>query len=324
MIVAVPDAWLDPGSLSACGVDVATLLSKHRIVAYPTRASDWSTRLAGSGAEALLTISNRVTAGDLDSLPALRIVSVPGTGIGDYVDVPAASARGVLVCNVRDYATDAIAEFTLALLLMTTRRIALADQAVRAGAWHPDHHAGFELRGRRAAVIGYGNIGRRVSQLLSSLGVTVQVVSRHARDADLPAGASRHDLHEALAAAELVTLHASLDATTLHILDAAAFAAMRPGAVLVNTARGGLVHTAALVASLRSGRLAGAALDVFEEEPLPANHALRKLPNVILTPHMAGGSREARRRVVKTAVSNVLAFASGHPVNVVAAPGSAS
>jgi D-3-phosphoglycerate dehydrogenase len=248
-------------------------------------------------AHALLVRSDTfVTADLIDHAPELRVIGRAGAGV-DNIDVAAATRRGIAVLNAPAANTVSAAEHTLALLLALVRRVPWAAQSMRDGAWDRKSFAGIELRGKTLGVVGLGRIGAHVARVARALGMTVV-----AHDPYLPAqraddlGVVLQPLDEVLAGADVVTLHLPLTDTTRHLLDRDRLARMKPGAVLVNAARGELVDEAALVEAVKSGRLGGAAVDVFAEEPLPADSPLRSVDRVLLTPHLAASTQEAQDR----------------------------
>lgn len=215
--------------------------------------------------------------------PQLRIVANYAVGL-DNVDLEAARERGVVVTNTPGVLTNATAEHALGLMLALLRRIAEGDRTLRrrdAWEWGPDFMIGEGLDGKRVLVVGPGRIGKRVGDLVTALGASVAYAGRG------------DDLHELLADADVVTLHCPLTPDTRHLVDAAALAAMKPTSILVNTARGAVVDERALVRALLERSIAGAALDVFEHEPLVSEELL-SLENVVLTPHTASATRDAR------------------------------
>jgi D-3-phosphoglycerate dehydrogenase len=255
-------------------------------------------------ASAILARLGTVTRRVIEAAPQLRIIARHGVGV-DAVDLAAATERGILVTTTGALNAAAVAEYTFALLLTLMRKTREADETMRAGLWHRDPLVGGELDGRTLGIIGLGAIGRRVAR--QGLGFGMRVIASDPGLSEPPFDgvrlASRGDL---LAAADIVSLHTRLTPETTRLIDAAALAAMKPGAVIVNTARGELIDEPALIAALRSGRLGGAALDCFAEEPLPLQSPLRHLPNVLLSPHVAGQSEAALIRVGVAAAEAVL------------------
>ncbi len=231
-------------------------------------------------------------------------------GIGvDNIHLPSATAHGVLVTRVTPWMErEAVAELTVGLLLALLRRIPEAAAAVRAGRWaERAAFVGWELHGKTVGLIGFGNIGSRVGEILAQ-GFRARVL---AYDPNVPpeairaAGAEPADLETLLREADILSLHAALTEENIHMLSHEAFAKMKPGVILVNTARGAVIDEAALIAALEEGRVAGAALDVMTEEPIPADHPLLRFPNVLIVPHIAAYTRETLRRMGEKVISDV-------------------
>ena len=241
-----------------------------------------------------------LTAKVMAALPELKVISRCGAGV-DSVDLEAAAQRGIAVFNTPDAPTRAVAELTLGLALDLMRQISLMDREVRAGAWKK--RMGNLLEGAQVGVIGFGRIGRAVAALFQAMGCTTAFF-----DPMLPAnvetGSKRMDLPELLAWADIVTLHAPKPKGGSLILDAAAIAAMKPGARLINAARGGIVDEDALAQALRSGHLSGAALDVFGKEPYQG--PLSDIPTAVLTPHIGSYAKESRIRMEVETIQNLL------------------
>jgi lactate dehydrogenase-like 2-hydroxyacid dehydrogenase len=265
---------------------------------------------ATRGADGVVTTpAVPVDAAFLDAAgPQLRIVANYAVGI-DNIDLEATRARGIVVTNTPGVLTNATAEHAVALMLSLLRRVTEGDRSLRRRdewEWGPDFMVGESLEGKHVLVVGAGRIGRRVGQLVEAHGATATFAGRDA------------DLHALLPDADVVTLHCPLTPETRHLLDARAFGSLKPTAVLVNTARGPVVDEGALVEALRTGTLAGAALDVYEREPVVTEELLG-MENVVLTPHIASATRETRLamgRLVVSALRSVLL--DGHaPVNAV-------
>lgn len=259
----------------------------------------------------LCLLTERIDADVIGAAPRLRAISNYAVGT-DNIDLAAAGARGIPVGCTPGVLTDATADLTLALLLAAARRLPEAERAVREGAWRtwePRGWLGLELRGARLAVVGFGRIGRAVAERARAFGMEVEPVGRD------------DDLHSALARASVVTLHVPLSDRTRHLIDARALRSMRPGAILVNTARGGIVDQAALATALHQGTIAAAALDVTDPEPLPADDALLRAPNLIVLPHVGSATVAARERMAEMAVDNLIAGLAGEPMPHAAARG---
>lgn len=232
--------------------------------------------------------------------PKLRVVGRLGVGL-DNIDVEACKARGIQVIPASGANALAVAEYVICTVMLLLRGQYLSSSAVAAGGWPRGALGeGRETAGKTLGIVGFGGIGRLTARLAQGLGMRVI-----AADAMIPAGSpawrdtgvAPRELDGLLAESDAVTLHVPLTGETRHLIDAARIGRMKPGAVLVNSARGGIVDEAALVAALRAGRLGGAALDVFEHEPVPAGSPLAGVPNLVLTPHVAGVTRESNARV---------------------------
>ena len=256
-------------------------------------------------AEIVLNIrsSQKFTERVFQACPKLRMVSVWGTGT-DHIDLAAAERHGVTVTNTPGVSAISIAEHTLALLLAVARRIPQIDRATRAGEWPRGRSV--ELHGKTCGIVGLGAIGRQFARLAEGIGMRVVAWTMRPRPGDpiVP-------LDELYRTSDVITLHLRLSDQTEGMLGPEQFARMKPGAILINTARGAIVQEAALLDALRSGRIAGAGLDVFATEPLPQGHPLTALENVVLTPHCAGITPEALEAGLRMSVENIWAFLEG-------------
>jgi glyoxylate reductase len=252
-------------------------------------------------AQGLLSmLTDRVDAELLDAAPKLRVVSNYAVGF-DNVDLEACAARGVAVGTTGDVLTDATADLAMALLLAAARHLVDARDAARAGrwqTWEPQGWLGLELRGARMVIVGAGRIGRATAQRAEAFGMEIELLGRDG------------DLHAALARADVVSLHAPLTSATRHLIDASALAAMRPGTILVNAARGGLVDQAALLAATHIT----AALDVTDPEPPPPGDPILQASHVLVVPHIGSATHAARERMTAVAVDNLLAGLAGEPL----------
>lgn len=263
----------------------------------------------------------------LDSAAAkdLKMIAIAATGT-DNVDLEAARARGIRVCNVPGYAAQSVAQFTMALILELATRVGGYGGLVRAGAWEKSpiytllEFPSFELAGKSLGIVGYGNIGRRVAEMARGFGLEILIAARPGSEGPSPQG--RLPLDEVLKRSDIVSLHCPLTPRTKNLIDSRALALMKPSALLINTARGGLVDAEALIHALREKRLAGAAVDVLTQEPPPPDHPLiqaaKELDNLLVTPHCAWSAREARQRLMDEVVENILAFTRGQDRNRVA------
>jgi D-3-phosphoglycerate dehydrogenase len=264
----------------------------------------------------VLMVVAPVTAEMIARAPRLRFIQKWGTGY-DKIDLDAAARRGVPVAITAGANADTIGEHAVTLMLTVLRRVIVADRALREGRWIPNELRPVSRRlfGKTIGIVGMGNIGRAVARMLHGFNTELLYTKRGGRLADEAAlGATFVSLPELLRRSDIVTLHCPGGAANRHMIDRAALAAMKPGAVLINVARGDLVDEAALIAALRSGHLSGAGLDVFAEEPLPAGSALRGFDNVVLTPHAAGSVADDIGRMARHAFENVEAFLRGEPI----------
>ena len=270
-------------------------------------------------ARAVITRNHGFSAEAIAAAPHLRVIAAHGTGT-DRIDKQAAASRGISVLNTPGANANAVAEHALALIFACSRQIVSADAALRAGDWAFRNRAQpLELCNRRLGLVGWGHVARALARLATGIGMEVRAFSRHATEAELArTGVDRSpDLDTLLAGADVVSLHGSPQSGPL--LGAAQLARMKPGALLVNTARGSLIDETALARALHEGHLAAAALDVFAQEPLPPESPLRTAPNLVLTPHIAGLGPDASDRTAR-AVAELVIEALGLPLPVGSAP----
>ena len=254
-----------------------------------------------SGCQAVMAGRTSIPRVVMDACPELRQIVFLGTGISTYVDVDYAKARGIGVHAIAGYASITIAEHTIGLMFAAIRQISSNDRDLRAGIW--SRTPGFELRGKTLGVVGAGNVGREVIRLGAALGLHVLVYARREIDTQLPC--RQVDLATLLERSDIVTLHLAHTPETHRLIDRDRLALMRPNAALINTARGSLIDEQALVEALRERRIAHAALDVFEVEPLPHDHPFITLENTTLTAHNAWNSPEASERLMRLALAKL-------------------
>lgn len=245
-----------------------------------------------------------VTSRVMDASKALRVISKHGTGI-DTIDSRAAQERGIAVRAAAGANAPAVAEHTWALVFACAKNVVGLDGRMRAGHWDKSTHKSLELQGRTIGLVGLGAIGRRVAATALSLGMRVIAHDPYAKEA--PAGVQLADLDAVFAQADVLSLHCPLTAENRHMINAQSIARMKDGAILVNTARGGLVDEQVLVAALASGKLRAAGLDSFEKEPFAAPHPLQQVGNVVLSPHIGGVTEDAYIAMGTGAADNVLA-----------------
>jgi (S)-sulfolactate dehydrogenase len=295
------------------GAAVDSLRERYTVV-YDPALVDRRADLFGllNDAPALIVRNRtRVDAEMLAAAPLLRVVGRLGVGL-DNIDVPACRVRGIEVIPATGANALAVAEYVIASIMALLRGAYLSSAEVAAGKWpRPRLSEGRETAGRTLGLIGFGGIGQLTARLAHALGMRV-VAYDPLLPADAPAwaasGVARRELDELLAESDAVSLHVPLTEQTRGLMDAARIGRMKAEAVLVNTARGGIVDEAALAAALRSGKLAGAALDVFDHEPLPDGSPLTTAPNLILTPHIGGVTRESNTRVSTMIAAKVASF----------------
>lgn len=312
--------FLDHSSLDLGDLDLMAL--EHcfaGLQCYPqTRPDQVIERLQG----AQVAISNKVPldAAVFAACPELKLLLVAATGTNPF-DLEAARAHGVVVCNCQGYGTPSVAQHTLMLLLALATRLPDYQQDVRAGRWQQAQqfclldYPIVELHGKTLGLLGHGELGGAVARLAEAFGMRVLLGQLPGR----PPRADRLPLDELLPQIDALTLHCPLTRDTLNLIGARELSLMKPGAFLINTARGGLVDEQALADALRAGQLGGAATDVLTHEPPTDGNPLlaADIPRLIVTPHSAWGSREARQRIVAQMSENALAFFSGAPLRVV-------
>lgn len=253
----------------------------------------------------------------LDASRNLRMISVWQTGY-DHIDLKKATEKGVIVSNVPDYAFDSVAEMVFALALNLMRRVHIADSKMREGNFDWRNYMGNQLMGKTIGVIGTGSIGKRVIQIAHGFNMNILSVTGHpSEERARKLGVKFVDLDVLLAESDIVTLHVPLTPSTEKMIGAGELAKMKKSAILINTARGKVVDEAALVEALKKKEIHGAGLDVFEKEPLPTDHPLTELENVVLTPHIAFLSEESLDECTYVCVENVERFVAGRPQNIV-------
>lgn len=277
------------------------LIAASFAVEKRTRLAGDELREAVRDCEGLVVRSEtKVTAELMDAATRLRVVGRAGVGV-DNIDVGAATTRGIVVMNAPDGNTITTAEHTIAMLVSLARRVPQANASLKSGRWERKHFIGVELRGKTLGIIGLGRIGRVVASRALSFGMNIIafdpfIAPEQARDLELETAS----LEDVFARADFLTVHTPLTSETRGIIGPAAFARMKKGVRLINCARGGLIDERALLAAIKEGTVAGAALDVFEEEPPPADHPLLALEEVIVTPHLGASTREAQEGVALT------------------------
>ena len=314
-IVVLDGHCLNPGDLSW---DFLSQFGEYTV--YDRTPNDLIVPRIGD-AEIVLLNKTPISAQTLDACPSVKLICVLATGY-NVVDVTAAKERGIPVCNVPDYGTAAVAQFTFALLLELCHQVGHHGQAVRDGKWSscPDFcfwdTPQMELAGKTLGIIGFGRIGRAVGKIAKAFGMNVIAYNRSQCEEGLAIG--RYvNLEELLANSDVISLHCPLTAENTGLISKSAIEKMKDGAILINTARGPLLDEQAVADALVNGKLRGAACDVVSAEPMKKDNPLRTAPNCIVTPHMAWAPKESRQRIADCTEKSIRAFMDGNPINTV-------
>ncbi len=273
--------------------------------------------------DAEIIVINKVLIGRevLDACPNLRYIAVASTGY-NQVDVDYAREKNVLVSNVPGYGTDAVAQFTIALLLELCGRVSSYSQMVHNGEWGKDLEHRFwecpltELAGKTMGIIGFGSIGRQVGRIAKAMGMKILAYSRSECEQGQEIG-TYVDLDNLLHTSDVISLHCPLFPETEKMIHQDVIAKMKPGVILLNTSRGGLLDERAVADALRSGQIAAAGVDVVSREPIEAENPLLNAPNCIITPHVAWAAKECRQRIVDCVIENIRTYVNGIPTNIV-------
>jgi glycerate dehydrogenase len=311
-IVILDSLTLDPGDL-----DLTALHALGEVTCFDRTAPERIVERA-QGARILLTNKTSLNRNTLSRLPGLNYIGVLATGT-NVVDLDAAAELGIAVTNVPGYGPDAVAQMVFAHILHHSQRLALHDSAVKAGAWCRAEDFCFtlaplqSLKGKTLGLVGYGTIGQRVARIALAFDMKVLVHSR-SRPASLAAGCHWTSLDSLLAQADIVSLHCPLTQETSGMMNRATLARMKRGALLINTARGGLIDEAALACALNAGELF-AGVDVLSAEPPSRDNPLLSAPNISITPHIAWATKEARQKLLDIAVANLAAYLAGASLN---------
>lgn len=306
----------DAATVVGHGIDLEFLKEFGEVTVYDlTQPEQLIPRL--QGADAVICNKVCITAEVMAACPTLRYVGLFATGYNN-IDVDYAAAHGVTVCNVPGYSTEAVAQHAFALLLAITDRCHEYNATVAQGDWVRSRTFAYfpipltELCGKTMGIVGYGAIGRRVGDMARAFGMKVLVCGRR----PIPDGdVEQVPFDELLRRADVVSMHCPLNADSAGMMDAAAFAKMKQGAIFINTSRGGLVDEQALRAALDSGHLMGAGVDVLQIEPMREDCPLLGAPNLLITPHVAWAGVETRRRLMGVVAENIRQFLNGTPIN---------
>lgn len=313
-LVVLDGYTANPGDLSWDAFAALGALTVHDRTPVPEIA------VRAADAEIILTNKAPLDAATIAALPKLRYIGVLATGY-NIVDAAAARTRSIPVCNVPEYGTANVAQAVFALILELTNRTGHHADSVRAGRWascidwcYWDFPL-IELSGRTLGIVGYGRIGAAVARIGAAFGMKVIAHRR----SGIPSGepAENADIETIFRESDIISLHCPLTPETKHLINATRLAQMKPGAFLINTARGPLIDEPALAAALNAGQIAGAGLDVLSVEPPSADNSLQTAKNCLITPHIAWATREARGRLLAVAAENIRVWQTGAPRNVV-------
>lgn len=315
-IVVLDARALNPGDLS-----YDCLKQFGEVTLYQHTDSEEETIQRIADHQIILVNKVPITERILEACPDIRLICVQATGY-NVVDSTACAKRNIPVTNVPSYGTAAVAQFTLALMLELCHRVGHHDHVVHQGKWCNCTSFCFwdtpqmELAGKTLGIIGFGRIGQAVAKLANAFGMRVLAYTRTPRE-EHKALADCVDLEALLEHSDFISLHCPLFQDNEKMINEASIGKMKDGAILINTARGGLLDESAVAAALRSGKLGAAAVDVLSEEPMKQENPLLSAPNCIITPHIAWAPKESRQRLLDCVVENIRAFLSGSPQNVV-------
>lgn len=317
MNITVLDGYMmNPGDLSWEGFE-----SVGNLTVYPTTKND---EIIERSIDSEIILTNKVpfTRETMEKLPKLKYIGITATGY-NIVDTKAAAEMGIIVTNVSEYSTAAVAESVFALILEFTRRTMEQSERVKAGEWGASGLFAYccyplsELYGKTIGIIGMGNIGNRVGEIASAFGMEVIYTTRSPKPEAEKKGFHRVQLAELLSRSDFISLHVPLTDETKLMINRESLGMMKKSAILINTARGGLVDEEALSDALRNGRIRGAGLDVLQEEPPSNGSPLINTDNCIITPHTAWSAEETRRRLMNCTLDNLVSFIIGTPKNVI-------
>lgn len=312
MRIVVTDAETVVGN----GIDLAFLKEFGEVAEYDLTPPELLVERL-TGADAVICNKTPITAAVMAACPTLKYVGLFATGFNN-VDVDYAASHGVTVCNVPGYSTEAVAQHTFALLLAVTNRVHEYTRTVAEGDWIRSRTFTYfpipltELAGKTIGIVGYGAIGRRVGDMARAFGMKVLV---HGRRPIPDTDVEQVPFAELLRRSDVVSMHCPLNADSQGMMNREAFAGMKPGAVFINTSRGGLVEEQALRDALDSGRLMGAGVDVLQTEPMTPECPLYGAPNLLITPHIAWAGLETRRRLMGVVAENIRRYLAGDPIN---------
>lgn len=315
-IVVLDGFTLNPGDLNWNG-----LQALGELTVYDRTPSDKIVARIGD-AEIVFTNKTPISRETLDSCPNIKFIGELATGYNN-IDIDAAREKGIPVANIPSYGTQAVAQFTIALLLELCSHVGAHSQAVKEGKWTDSqdwcfwHQPLIELHGKTMGIIGYGSIGQETAKIAQALGMDILAYGRKKRP-ELETDRCKYvDLDELLAKSHVISLHCPLFPETEGIINKTTIAKMKPGVLIINTARGQLIVEEDLRDALNQGQVAGAAVDVVSQEPITPDNPLLQAKNIIITPHIAWAPKETRERLLNIAVDNLKAFLAGKPINIV-------
>ncbi len=274
---------------------------------------------AAKDCDAIICNKTKITAEIMDGCPKLKFITLFATGYNN-IDIKAAATRGIVVSNTPDYSTNSVAQHTFAMILELAENLSLYNASVKRGDWVKSkkfcyfNYPFIELSGKTLGIIGFGTIARAVAKIAQSFGMRVVANARTPKTAE---GVEFMSKEEVLKNSDFLSLHCPLTPETKGLINRETLSLMKPTAFLINTARGGVVEEAALCEALEKGIIAGAAIDVLDEEPMYDGHPYLSAPNMIITPHVAWAAVESRRRLIDRVADNLSGYKSGNPINVV-------
>ena len=314
-IVVMEPLGVAPAKIEALAAPLKA--AGHEFIYHTDKETDQTKLLERVKDAEILVLANQPLSAEIISrCPRLQLLDIAFTGV-DHVSLAAACAQNITVCNAAGYSTNAVAELVFGLAISVIRNIVPCNGRARSAATK-DGLVGFELHGKTFGVVGTGAIGSRVAKIAAAFGCRVIAYSRTMKEDLIAAGVKYVGLEELLQQADFVSLHTPLNESTKNLINAERIALMKNTAVLINTARGGVVDAAALACALNEGRLAGAGIDVFESEPpISPEHPLCRAKNTVLTPHVAFASKEALEARAEIVFENIRQFLNGTPQNLV-------
>jgi phosphoglycerate dehydrogenase-like enzyme len=307
VVTTLPLVWFEREILA----DMRAMVAERVTVLGPASATPSEPYAALTEAAGIVASQHVYDAALMDLAPQLKVIARTGIGY-DKVDVAAATARGIAVCNTPDAPTISTAEHAVTLMLMVAKNVKRSEAELRAGGSDLyARHMGIELYGLRLGLVGYGRIARRVAAIAGGLGMDVAAYDPYLGDEVFGTTIRVDTLDDLVASCDVVSLHVPLTGDNAGLVGTDLLGQMKPGAILINTARGGLVDPVALEAALETGRIFGAGLDVTDPEPLPPDHPLLHRVDVVVTPHVAAGTAGAKRRIFTTAFEQVVTALNG-------------